>query len=119
MSVSGRSFTVSATLHFFPAHSSVYSANLSAALSKGSLFMQPMKATHSQKNLLHNVVTKDLAKKLLKGGVILVCIGVCIHESRTRDLAGPIASLLENKEWAVVLLTYLCTFYAAQNLSSP
>ena len=48
---------VSATLSFFPAFSSVYSAYLSSALSKGqgSFFIQPMKATHKQKDLLHHL----------------------------------------------------------------
>lgn len=64
------------------------------------------------------VVTKYLAKKkLLKCGVYSGLHGGVIHESRTSDLAGPIASLLENRERAVMLLVYLCTLYAAQNLS--
>lgn len=48
---------VSATLSFFPEFSSVYSTYLSSALSKGqsSFFITPMRATHRQKNLLHQL----------------------------------------------------------------
>ena len=43
------------TAFFLPEFCSVYSANIRAALSKGqgSLFIQPMKATHKQKDILH------------------------------------------------------------------
>ena len=78
----------SATLPFFPAFSSVYSTYLSMALSKGqgSFFIQPMKAMHRQKDLLHQEIirmskTKHTWENLgLKFGMS-VCMCICMYFS--------------------------------------
>ena len=57
---------VSATLPFLPAFCSVYPAHLWAALSKGqdNFFIEPMKATQIQKDLLHQVTVKNVDSDL-------------------------------------------------------
>ena len=80
---------VSATLSFFPAFSSVYSTYLSSALSKGqsNFFIQPMKATHRQNNLLYQTLEESTMGDSIPGcGVLSKQKGeVSLYDSWRQD----------------------------------